>query len=351
MKMKNELFDSMHDNVQQELFTDRHYKELVIAIRAQIHVAKQDLNRLPVMTYWRIGELINHYLKHGQTSSPAAPLVRRLDGDVDLDFRTLQHSLQFYRCYPVVDESLPISWSHYRYLLTLKTDIERRIWERRIVRDQFNSKIFLELLNKEPLALQPVPDAKMMESRRGSLFHYRCIQLDDIHTGLNRVFLDLGFGIYLPPPLTKAQLSNKRIVRSEQREGLNQLVVTNTKHDRLYTYVARVERIVSGHKLRMAIDCGFGVWTRQLIRLNGVLASDSDSRIGQAVMDALAGELKRCPFVVIKVERSLSSGKFFGEIFYKPGEFDVQAIADQGRSLNRFLLKVGVARPSPPIGR
>ncbi len=115
---------------------------------------------------------------------------------------------------------------------------------------------------------------------------------------------------------------------------------------RFHTYMARVEKVIDGDTLRLAIDTGFETILKQKIRLRGIDCPEIIFPEGRKARDFALREIEGCDFVVVKTYMTDKSDRYIGDIFYSKNEKDLERVCFEGKLLNRELLAKGLARIS-----
>ena len=85
----------------------------------------------------------------------------------------------------------------------------------------------------------------------------------------------------------------------------------------VFTYYAYIERVVDGDTLLVQVDLGFGVWTRQYLRLRGIDCPEIDTAKGRQAKRFVESELSRVPYVVISSSRSDKYDRYLADVFYE----------------------------------
>ena len=155
--------------------------------------------------------------------------------------------------------------------------------------------------------------------------------------------VDCGFDNYIIPPPGDGKLMNKRIVRSACDQGRYGLKLSKVTKAEVYTYRAIIERVVDGDTLLASVDCGFGIWTRQYLRLKGINSPESKTIAGTRAKDFVAAQLSKCPLVVVKTYKTDKYDRYIADIFILPREPDAAIVAAQGQLLNQVILEQGHA--------
>lgn len=322
--------------------TNSTYRALLKSIKSEIESSRRFIEQRRVLTYWAVGRLIEEFLSSGVAGG--AGLHQRLAADLDIDQRTLYQAGQFFRAYPDLDARRPISWSHYRYLIMLPDAKIRRQWERRIIKEGLGVHDLRAALQAERLALTVSTGREArLEVVRGVPYHYRLIKVNDLAGKREGVLVDCGFAISIEPPPARRPLVNKRIVRSIKTEEGYALRLSKVTADKIFTYAARVERVIDGDTLLAQIDCGFGIYTRQRLRLRGIDAPELKTDAGLRAKRYVEECLSACPFVIIRTHKSDKYDRYLADVFYQPRAAAVNAAARDGDYLNQELLDRGHA--------
>jgi endonuclease YncB( thermonuclease family) len=318
------------------------YRRLVDSVRQQIARSRNVIEHQTVLTYWSVGRSMQDFLKKDPKWGADIALARRLSKDIDIDVRTLQQALQFYRAYPKLDNKLSLTWSHYRVLMTVEDPSRRARWEKRAARENLGIDRLRELIREAAAPKADGAGAKLPQPVRGPLYHYRLIKVGYVNDAPGGIMLDCGFASRIVPPPYQGELVNKRIMRADKTEGLYTLAVSKVTAEQIFTYKAVIERVVDGDTVLANIDCGFGLWTRQYLRLKGIDAPELRAAGGIKARDWLAGALSSCPFVIAKTHKSDKFDRYLADIFYLPRETDPAKAAAEGRYINQELLDKGL---------
>ena len=317
------------------------YKTFLTALEKQLKSSQENIQRQLVMTYWNVGKSIDVYLKKSSQIYLTA-LTRKLSKDLNIHERTLQQCHQFFSVFPSLDFKIPVSWSHYRVLLSLDSDKKRAYWQKRIVKENINFKELLGLLQQEST---DVPKDKLAIPVRGLLYHYRLMKVSYVDKGQTSILVDCGFENRIVPPAHHGQLENKRIVISIKEDDEYQIKLTSgILKDKLYTFKAHVERVIDGDTFLCNVDCGFGIWSRQRFRLSGIDAPEIDTVLGMKAKSFVENVLKNCAFIIAKTSRSDKYDRYLVDIFLKTGESDAGVVVREGEYLNQILLDKGLAK-------
>jgi len=152
--------------------------------------------------------------------------------------------------------------------------------------------------------------------------------------------LDLGFSVYFRLSEVAEDLSEFKegeLVAFEEKEIqlLGKPRGANSE-DLLYTYKARVVRVLDGDTLEAGVDLGFGITTTQTLRLRGIDCPELVTKEGKEAKAFVEGLLKPSSEVLIKTSKSDKYDRYLADIFITDKTGDVHY-------LNNELLKKGLA--------
>lgn len=318
------------------------YAVLVKSIQSQVFEARHKIERTAVAMYWTVGRSIAEYIKKNDSTLPnGRNIYIALSKDINIDARTLNQTVVFYRAYPKIKFDLPLSWSHYRYLSMIASEPERKKWERRTVREGLSVHRLQSLIQEKRNGAR-LKTASKLNVTHGKLYHYRSVQTHDIGTRRGRTMIDCGFKNRVAPP-AGSPFINKYIYRAEKTTEGYTLKKTGERKEVIYTYVATVERVIDADTLLVNIDCGFGIYRQERLRLRGIDAPEGKTLRGRRAADWVKSVLAHCPFIVVKTTKEGKYGRYLADVFYLKGESDPQRIAEKGKFLNQELLGQGLA--------
>jgi len=155
--------------------------------------------------------------------------------------------------------------------------------------------------------------------------------------------IDIGFSNYLEiPEAYKSKFKEGDIIQAKNvslqggRKSDEAISVTkNATEADLYTYRARVLEVTDGDTIWLLVDLGFGISTKQQIRLRGIDCPEITTRDGQAAKAFVEAELKNIPEIIIATSKSDKYDRYLADIFYQKGK--------EEKYLNNELLKHGLA--------
>jgi len=100
------------------------------------------VDNLKVQTYWQIGErIVREELLHKERADYGKRVVEKLAKDLDISRRVIFEIYQFYRAYPIVRAlRAQLAWTHYRLLIRISDETERRFYEVQIIRNSWSTR-------------------------------------------------------------------------------------------------------------------------------------------------------------------------------------------------------------------
>lgn len=327
------------------------YRTLLARIQREmehgVQTIKLMVERQKVVTSWTIGRHIHHHLR--QNPPPYGGIghfYNQLSKDLDINARTLCQFEQFYRYFSKLDLKENLTWSHYRALINIPDEKERLRWIERIKRENINSENFRLLLTDSH---QPkTTGIKLKEPQRGTLYTYKLIHADGFKGFKAPWFVDCGFTNRIEAPPAQATLDNKRLYTSLKTENGYRLKVAVAVVDEIYTFKAKVIRVIDADTLLTDIDQGFSIWTEQRLRLKGIDAPEVDTLAGKKAKKWVEKEIGRLPFIIVKTYKSDKFDRYLTDVFYSKKENDPQKVASSGQWLNGRLVELGLAVPWEP---
>lgn len=336
--------------------TESSYQKLVSSINQEfqsgIFEARRQLERQRLITYWKAGEHFGTYFKqHGIGSADKQQeIFRQVGKDLNHEPGFMRRLFIFYTTYPEMPNQERLNWSHYRVLIAIPQKSKRVSWENRIIKENIPSDAFYTLIRAERgeqrLSQGPGQIArKSLTVRRGRLYTYQMIPESQVPWSEGFTVVDLGFSVrHEIPALSSAELVLSKVFESRATPAGYELIRVPLSVDDIYTYQARVERVVDGDTLVVNIDCGFRTWTRQRLRLKGINAPELSTIEGRRAKRFVEEQLAPCASVIIKTTRTDSTdiyGRYLADVFFDAQEKDPQRVAQNGQYLNQLLLDSG----------
>ena len=366
-----------------KLIPSKTYAELRRRVKETLLLSHQRIEREKVLTYWKTGKLIGQHIfaytrsekiskssraLSRRTSSSSRKVlaqearsavvgasattknradygrrvIERLAEDLEISETVLRRSVQFAQRFPIPATRQELTWSHYRTLMTipdprkrleLADQADRLEWSTKALEAKVKRISEARLLRghekKPPLLTAP---------KLGSFYTYRIIDPKTVHSKHAHLLVDLGFVTYLEAerfeiPPGKKLASGDLATTVKDRSGIYSLrKAMRQDPEFLFAYQAYVERVIDGDTLKVQIDLGFGILTRQVIRLRGIDAPEMDTQAGKAAKEFVIRELEKEPYVTIKSTRSDKYDRYLADIFYKGSLYLNQRLLDEGHA-------------------
>jgi len=309
------------------------YDQLLHAIRearvASEKRVEQAVEQEKVREAWEIGKLIDeHVLQHRERADYGKQIIEKLAGDLEMDRTELYRMLSFARAYPIVVPGQQLSWSHYKALLPIEDPKKREEVAEEAVRESWDRDRLREEIARRRLSENPEEIAfgsSRLEAQKGILDTYRIVMLE------GRPVINLGFSNYL-------ELSRKDAKRFKEGDivrvskGKPKLVKGATESLvplQIFSYRATVLDITDGDTFWALVDLGFGITTKQQLRLRGLDAPEIESAEGREAKEFLESVLAGPAPVMITSSRSDKYDRYLADVWV--GERYInQELLDQG---------------------
>ncbi len=270
------------------VLTKSRYSRLLGDIRKLIEEGRRRATRVAnqelLQTYWKIGRRVSEESLIDNAGYGEA-ILQDLSDELNVDIRTLQRSIDFFHKYNTATSSRNLTWSHYKYLLSINDDQERKWYEQNVDRQRWN---VLQLG-------KAIKEGSYEQSQKG--------KGKKAHT----------------PALKRPT-------------------------EATYVYKAIVERVIDGDTLLLRIDLGFQVFKEQRVRLAEIDTPSMDQPKGKEACQYVRDQLARVNFVMVKTNKIDVYGRYVGHVFYSTKNFSKNKIFSSGRYLNQELVQKKLAR-------
>jgi len=264
------------------------YSQLLRHIRQTIKVGKaralRAVEREVVRTKWETGQLIlEHILLNRKKGDYGKAVIQKLAKDLEMSVTELRYMVEFARTYSNLPPAGDLSWGDYRELLRVNDAGQRKALSTQAAAQSWTRKQLRSAIRKiktaKGITLGKMPVEKLADLKPGTVGLYRIRRYNNV------LYRDLGFSVYQ---------------RLEPQGGR----ATNPPEARLYTYEARVTRVVDGDTYYCLIDLGFDLVLEQRVRLRRLNAPEIITAEGQEAKKVLARVLKRAKEeVLVKVSK------------------------------------------------
>ena len=333
-----------------EIIESISFNTLVKRIQNEINEGRRELT----VRRWNIGRDIKEYILHGEDRARYGKnIFKTLSKRLKLSTRLLHLTVQLYETYPkypkIVQAPAQLTFTDLSTLVTVSDRKKRQKLERKIIRQNLTSRqlkavVVQKNAQKKFSAGLPAQPVKL-PLERGKLYTYKIIHPTSVNVPEGMAAVDCGFKNWRAiAPVPGLRLAEGDTIESRKTAAGYQIKKTdNTKKD-LFTFKANLERIVDADTFWFQVDLGFDWWSLQDLRLRGIDCPEINTPAGKRAKRFVEKELKPCTFVVIKTYASDKYARYLTDIFYLPGETDVQKVADEGIFLNQRLLDLGLAK-------
>ena len=321
------------------------YASLRNRVREVLVLGQQQIEAERVRTYWETGKVIGDYLSRYKTRGEhyGQEVVLKLAEDLDLSETLLRRCVQFAQTFKIPagrHESSPnLSWTHYRALITVGDERKRRQLLDRAVKSQWTSEALEREIKKVNALIRESSNGGVETSyepltpRKGTPYTYRLVRPEKINRGRAELRIDLGFSCFKEAAmegidgLKAGDMCESIWVRGDTYRLKK--AAARTEQD-LYTYYAEIERVVDGDTIIAHVDLGFGITTRQYLRLSGIDCPELYTAEGKKAKKFVESELSRVAFVTICSTKSDKYDRYLADVFY--------AVKGKEQFLNNELL-------------
>jgi len=232
--------------------TKRDYNKLLADLRRIIREGKEEAERAAtqalIESYWSIGQRISKEKLNTRAGYHNA-IVGDLSADLDIDVRTLQRTVIFYRTYKRPPHVKGLTWAHYRVLMQLQDADERAFYEDLAIDDSLSAKRLTVAIKGDRYADDAAEPIELPRPTDPS-YLYKAEPRDIIDADTLLLDVDLGFEVIRRQRIRLARINapardtpegarGRRYVR-EQLAVARAIVVKTIKADLHGRYVAHV---------------------------------------------------------------------------------------------------------------
>jgi len=323
--------------------TQKSYTNLLNSIKVEIEVGRKAIERQRAITYWKIGRHVaRNLLQNKSRAGYGKELIARLSKDTRIQDRTLWECIQFYKTFPILNGRSELKWTHYRALIKVSNKTKRERLFQNTISNKLNSSQLIEKIKQSNQPAKPSPQLTQatqapLNYRRGLLNTYIIESVTP-----TTIKIDCGFNTYeIHQTQKKLAASDIVHVRKHRRKAVVEKSPDSKKD--LYTFKAKLRRVVDGDTIWVEIDCGFSFRLHQKLRLRGIDAPEMKTKAGQRAKRFVESRLKRDSALVVKTYGSDKYDRYLVDVFYLIGEKDSEIINKEGIFLNQELVDKGMA--------
>ncbi|MBP7709474.1 MAG: hypothetical protein KA100_00200 [Rickettsiales bacterium] len=319
------------------------YQKILAQVQKTIQETEQNIvqsvNRQKVLMSWQIGKIVEQHLLKNKRAEYGKKLFSQLAQDTKIKEKVLYQMRSFYKTYPTLPkEEKDLSWSHYRSLASVKSEETRKYLEELTVKNQLGSNELQQQIAKSKPRSKKASAPKKLTFERGKLFAYKLVEEE------GETLVDCGFNIF--SEVKTSLKAEGQIVESSKKGDAFSLKKSALTPRQIYTYKARLDRVVDGDTIHVTLDLGFKIKHKEILRLAKISAEEAETFGGKKATAALKTILKDAPFLIVKTNKTDIYGRYIADIFFgEKSETDPQKVADSGIYLNQLLLDRGLVEP------
>lgn len=268
------------------------------AFASGLERAKYAVEQEKIRTTWEVGRLMDeHILHHKERAGYREKVIVRLARDVNQSRTYLYYALELARTYHIVPHAGQLVLSDFQDLLSINDKTKRDALAREAAQSNWSRAQLREKIKKakseKNLPEDKRPAKKSVRNRiipkRGKLNTYRIVRSETVHR-TEEFLIDLGFSSFIEVGrVTTRKFQDGDIIQIPASEKphsrLRITKLPGATRRNLFTYRAFVERVVDADTLWVRIDLGFGVRTRQKLRLRGIEAPEQEIYLNQLLVD------------------------------------------------------------------
>ena len=317
--------------------------------RAMIH-GQREVEVAKVATYHETGRLIcEHLFANRDRAAYGARTFGRLSADLKVDRSVLQRCARFYRAFPIWATWPNLAWAHYRALLPIEDARLRRSLAAEANRHGWSvaalEQRILAVVPPDEIETPPVgPAAELLVPQRGRPGLHMIVDRGDGPA------VDLGFRLY--QPLHGGVVGSARRSRARRLEvgaivqlGADGRIARAAQATKagLFTYDARLRRVVDGDTLVVALRVAPGIFLDQKLRLRGLDCPElatPEGRAAKRFVDVLAA---RTSAVTIRTAKPDKYDRYLADVFLKVTNENEPEPGEDEVFLNNALLENGHA--------
>lgn len=242
---------------------------------------------------------------------------REVSADTRISKRTLHECAQFYRCFPIVRRGAQFNWAQYRVICQVKDATKRTALMRDATRHGWTTEQLISQVRTWNAAVVHGDSTDPGTARlQAELLTPQCGT-----PGLHRIVenslglsVDLGFRHYWPlSPEQKKRFAKGDIVRIANDDSLRH--AEGATKAELFTYSARLVRVVDGDTLVVALEVSPGVFLEQKLRLRGLDCPEIDTPEGKAAKRLVEATLTPATRLTIHTTKPDKYDRYLADVF------------------------------------
>lgn len=320
------------------------YAELRRGVEAVLIQGQRAIEEAKVQTYWDTGRIIAAHLRlHENEPSYGTQAMARLARDLKVSDSVLYRCVRFVDSFPILARGPKLSWAHYRILIPVADPAQRRSLERAALKHAWTAAQLDEQVrplratadNEGANEDRPArPAARLLTPKRGTPGLHLVVAHDD---GLA---VDLGFKLYRP--IAAGGGDKGEIVRVAGERVARE--ATATKAD-LFTYAARIRRVVDGDTIVVVLRVGPGVELVEKLRLRGLDCPERDTAEGKAAKRFTESLLPPGREVTLSTTKPDKYDRYLADVFVSAGSGETlflnNALLEHGHAVRKDAWQFG----------
>lgn len=307
-----------------------------------------------VRTYWEAGGVLNGFLAANEPAY-GKQVMKKLAVAVGLSERLLYDMADMRQKLKILPARAKLTWTHYKRVLPLKEAEAREFYlqaasDREWTVRELEANIKADAYNKSASAKQNADNPGVLQAAEPMVF--RAVRgklyISRIAERGGQAVLDVGFGKQFElDDGTPEGLKMGDLVRSVKDPNAPEGYRLEPAASRRRTYVSRgsVYRIIDGDTLWASVGLGFKIRSDEKLRLRAIDTPEVNTAEGKRAQAYLEKTLSEAGEFVVTTQKIDLYDRYLADVFYLPGEPDMQRVAREGRYLNRELVEKGYARP------
>ena len=310
--------------------------------------AQKAVERQRVVTYWAVGDHLVAFLDDNPAEY-GSKVMKQLAADVGLSIRTMYYIVGFRRLVPKMQSIELLSWTHYVRLLDVCSDAlrddflmqaERNRWTVGQLTEEIKTGIgSLDTLATDVSSTRDDRSCPALIAKRGEPHLYKLIEKPDV--GL---VLDQGFRTFVRRPSGLPSSAKPGDVFRSVKSGRGYRLDPYEQVRRVWSYVARVIRVVDGDTMWVTLDIGFGNYIDQNLRLRGIDTPEMGTPEGRRAKAFVVNAVEN-KTVIVATTKVDKYDRYLADVLYAEGPVtDPSEIITQGVYLNRQLIAEGLAQ-------
>ena len=330
------------------------YATLKARVRETLILGQQRIEAAKVITYWRTGWYIRTHIRlRAGRADYGGQVLERLGRDLDVDYTVLRRCVQFVERLPQLfkdeeilaarrESSQPLglttnhgqhllTWTHYRALLTVPDAHRRTAWLQEATRRAWSSTELETRIRRAEARRADGAKPTLLTPLRGTpgLF-----QIKDV---AGTRYWDLGFESYRALSSAQARAFTAGDLVRLTADGTLESAPKEITLANLYTYEARVLRVIDGDTLWLLIRLCGNDWRKEKLRLRGIDCPELGTPAGEAAKRYVQAQLQRAARIQITTTKPDQWDRYLSDVF-------LTTATGEEVFLNNRLLATGHAR-------